>query len=72
MTHLVAYKGHPAIVAPRKVSHRRAPIVDELDAPPALVLYPHENDARAVASRQFLVGLVPLHHRHLRKEIGVS
>lgn len=42
-----------------------APVVDQLDAPAALVLDPDEDDAGAVAGRQLLVRLVPLHHDHL-------
>jgi len=65
MAHLVADERHAAVVRPRKVSHRRVAIIDQLDAPPALVFDPHENDAGAVARRQLLVRLVPLHQNHL-------
>lgn len=48
---------------------RGAAVVDELDAPAALVLDPHEDHARTVAGSQLLVRLVPFHQDHLRQII---
>ena len=59
--HLVADEGHPSVMRPREVGDGRAAVVDELDAPAALVLDPDEDDAGAVAGGQLLVGLVPAH-----------
>ena len=39
---------------------------------PPLVLDPDEDDARGVAARQLLVGLIPLDHRHLLQHNIVS
>ena len=57
---------------PREADDWRVPVVDELDRPPALVLDPHEDDARGVARGQLLVRLVPSHQSHLSNtETGV-
>lgn len=52
---------------PGEVRDGSAAVVDQLDAPAALVLDPHEDDARAVARCQLLVRLVPFYQYHLRK-----
>ena len=51
---------------PREADDRRAAVVDELNGPPALVLDPHEDDARGVARGKLLVGLVPTDQRYLQ------
>ena len=66
--HLVAYERHPAVVRPGEADDGRGPVVDELDAPPTLVLDPDEDDAGGVAGGQLLVGLVPPHEGHLQIE----
>ena len=57
-TVLVADDGHATVVRPRKVRHRIAAVVYELDGPAALVFHPHVDDAFGVASGQLLIGLL--------------
>lgn len=47
-------------MGPSKADHRRVPVVDELDGPPALVLDPHKDDSGSITGGQLLVGFVPL------------
>ena len=62
---LVAYERHPPVVGPGEGRDRGAPVVDELDAPPPLVLDPHEDDPGGVTRGQLLVGFVPFDHSYL-------
>ena len=62
---LVADEGRAAVVRPGEVADARAPVVDELDGPAALVLDPHEYHALEVACGQLLIGLVPAHQLDL-------
>ena len=70
--HLIADERHSAIVGPGEVGDWRAAVVDQLDAPAALVLDPDEDDAGAVAGRQLLVRLVPPHQHNLPDGYGGS
>ena len=62
---LVTYERHPPVVGPGEGRDRGAPVVDELDAPPPLVLNPHEDDPGGVTRGQLLVGFVPFDHSYL-------
>ena len=64
-SNLVAYERHPPVVGPGEGRDRGAPVVDELDAPPPLVLNPHEDDPGGVTRGQLLVGFVPFDHSYL-------
>ena len=63
---LVAYERHSPVMRPGEGGDRGAPVVDELDAPPPLVLDPYKDDPSGVAGGELLVGLVPLDHGYLR------
>ena len=65
---LVTDERHPPVMWPGEGGDRGAPVVDELDAPPPLVLDPDKDDPRGVAAGELLVRLVPLHHRHLNTD----
>ena len=62
---LVTYERHPPIMGPGKRGDWGTPVIDELDAPPPLVLDPHKDDPRRVAGGELLVGLVPFDHGDL-------
>ena len=69
--YLITNEGHPAIVRPREMSDQRVPIINQFNRPPPFVLYPYENYTGTVAGRQLLIGLVPLHHDHLKVSSNV-
>jgi hypothetical protein len=53
---------------PREMRDRSVSIIDELNAPPALIFDPDEDDAWAIAWGQLLVRLIPLHQDHLQQQ----
>ena len=52
-------------MGPGKRGDWGTPVIDELDAPPPLVLDPHKDDPSGVAGGELLVGLVPFDHGDL-------
>ena len=64
--YLVADEGHPAVMRPGEGGDRSVPVVDQLDAPAAFVLYPDENNSSGVTGGQLLIRFIPFYHRNLQ------
>jgi hypothetical protein len=67
-TCLVTDECHATIMWPREMCDRSIPIIDEFNAPPALILDPNKDDAWAVTWGQFLVWFIPLHQNNLKQQ----